>query len=114
MRKGYSAKKGRYILEYALLIGVVAGALLYMQNYFKRNLQGRYQEFSDQLAAYSAEPFQADGVMYAAGLTQQQGSTDRSSSYFQATLPGWNHPLTIGRLKGKSLGKGERKLKPLR
>ena len=42
-------RKAQSTLEYALLIGVVVGALLYMQNYLKRSIQGRLQTIGDQM-----------------------------------------------------------------
>ncbi len=43
-------RKAQSTLEYALLIGVVVGALLYMQNYLKRNIQGHLQAQGDQIS----------------------------------------------------------------
>ncbi|MDD5070472.1 MAG: hypothetical protein PHV17_07055 [Candidatus Omnitrophica bacterium] len=42
-------RKAQSTLEYTLLIGVVVGALLYMQNYLKRSIQGRLQTIGDQM-----------------------------------------------------------------
>lgn len=42
-------KKAQSTLEYALLIAVVIGSLLYMQNYLKRSMQGRLQRVGDQI-----------------------------------------------------------------
>ncbi len=41
--------KAQSTLEYALLIAVVTGSLLYMQNYLKRSMQGRLQRIGDQI-----------------------------------------------------------------
>jgi len=41
--------KAQSTLEYALLIAVVVGSLLYMQNYLKRSMQGRLQRIGDQM-----------------------------------------------------------------
>ncbi len=41
--------KAQSTLEYALLIAVVIGSLLYMQNYLKRSMQGRLQRIGDQM-----------------------------------------------------------------
>jgi hypothetical protein len=48
------ARKAQSTLEYALLIGVVVGVLLTMQNYLKRSLQGRLQSTSDELGEHYA------------------------------------------------------------
>jgi hypothetical protein len=42
--------KAQSTLEYALLIAVVIGSLLYMQNYLKRSMQGRLQRIGDQMS----------------------------------------------------------------
>ena len=42
-------KKAQSTLEYALLISVVVGSLLFMQNYMKRSFQGRLQKTGDSI-----------------------------------------------------------------
>jgi len=42
-------RKAQSTLEYAVIIGVVVGALIMMQVYVKRGLQGRMKESSDQI-----------------------------------------------------------------
>ena len=42
-------KKGQTALEYMALIIVVIGALLAIQNYFKRGLQGRWKAATDDM-----------------------------------------------------------------
>jgi hypothetical protein len=47
--------KGQSTLEYAMIIAVVVGALLLMQNYMKRGVQGKLRESTDEIGAqYSA------------------------------------------------------------
>ena len=41
--------KGQSILEYTLIITIVLGAFLGIQNYFKRGLQGRWKTAVDDL-----------------------------------------------------------------
>ncbi len=41
--------RGQSVLEYAMIIAVVVGALLAIQIYMKRGLQGRLRESSDQI-----------------------------------------------------------------
>jgi hypothetical protein len=48
-------------LEYALLLSVVVGGLLTMQNYLKRSVQGRLQASADEI-----------GDQYSPGLTFRQ------------------------------------------
>lgn len=47
-------------LEYALLISVVVGGLLTMQNYLKRSVQGKLQASGDEI-----------GAQYSPGLTKK-------------------------------------------
>lgn len=47
-------------LEYALLISVVVGGLLTMQNYLKRSVQGKLQAAADEI-----------GEQYSPGLTKK-------------------------------------------
>jgi len=51
MRNCFKAKgkKAQHTIEYALLIAVVAGALLTMQAFIKRGIQGRAKDSFDQL-----------------------------------------------------------------
>jgi hypothetical protein len=46
--------KAQSTLEYALLIGVVVGVLLTMQNYLKRSMQGRLQTTADEIGEHYA------------------------------------------------------------
>jgi len=48
MRKGLS-KRGQSTLEYAVLIVVIIAALVAMQVYLKRGVQGRMRESADQI-----------------------------------------------------------------
>ncbi|MFA5272197.1 MAG: hypothetical protein WC412_07690 [Candidatus Omnitrophota bacterium] len=47
-------------LEYALILAVIVGALLTMQNYLKRSVQGKLQATADEI-----------GEQYSPGLTQK-------------------------------------------
>jgi hypothetical protein len=61
--------KGQSTLEYALIIAVVVGALLAMQVYFKRGVQGKLRESTDDIGnQYSA------GNVQAKYITTQTGS----------------------------------------
>jgi uncharacterized protein (UPF0333 family) len=42
-------RKGQSTLEYAIIIGVVVGALIMMQVYVKRGLQGRVKQATDEI-----------------------------------------------------------------
>ncbi|MCX5697929.1 MAG: hypothetical protein NTU54_08210 [Candidatus Omnitrophica bacterium] len=47
---------GQSTAEYAVLLAVMAAALIAMQVYVKRGLQGRIRNLSDQLSVYHYEP----------------------------------------------------------
>lgn len=52
----YLNKKGQTTLEYAVIIAVIVAALLAMQVYFKRGVQGRIRQASDDIGrAYSPQ-----------------------------------------------------------
>lgn len=55
--------KAQSTLEYALLIGVVVGVLLTMQNYLKRSMQGRMQATADELGEHYS-PGETDRYEY--------------------------------------------------
>lgn len=42
-------KRGQNTLEYALLIGVIVAALIAMQTYLKKGVQGRLKESTDNI-----------------------------------------------------------------
>ena len=45
----YKGKKGQSTLEYAILIIIIVGALLTVQNYIKRGIQGRLKSATDDI-----------------------------------------------------------------
>lgn len=49
-------KTAQSTLEYALLIGVVVGGLLTMQNYLKRSIQGKMQATADEISPDQYSP----------------------------------------------------------
>jgi hypothetical protein len=52
--RAYLTRKGQSTLEYAILVLIVIVALLAMQTYMKRGLQGRVRESTDNIGeAYS-------------------------------------------------------------
>lgn len=42
-------EKGQSVLEYAVIIGTIVLALMVMQGYFKRSLQGKFKTIADDL-----------------------------------------------------------------
>ncbi len=55
-------KKGQSTLEYAILIVVVIGALLSIQVYVKRGVQGRFKEATDDIGK-QFDPGNTNGVI---------------------------------------------------
>lgn len=51
MLRLFRSKKAQTTAEYAILIGLVVAALIAMQTYVKRGLQGRMRDASDSLTA---------------------------------------------------------------
>ncbi len=68
MRRKFS-KKGQSTLEYAILILIVIVALLAMQTYLKRGIQGRMRESSENI-----------GQAYSPGYTTSEFVTEATSS----------------------------------
>jgi len=53
-------KKAQSLTEYAILIGIVTAALIAMQIYIKRGIQGRIKDLADQLSERHYEPLTTD------------------------------------------------------
>ena len=70
----YMQKKGQSTLEYALMVGVVVAALIYMQTYMKRAVQGRLKSSSDEIG----EQFSANESTYKYTTTTKTLSRETS------------------------------------
>jgi len=90
--------KAQSTLEYALLIGVVVGALLYMQNYLKRSLQGRLQTVGDEM-----------GEQYSPGNTHRIETAHIEQGSITETITGGEgiDPQTGGNTTTEVLGGSE-------
>lgn len=66
-------KKAQTTAEYAILIGLVVAALVAMQTYVKRGLQGRFKDATDQVAI--ANPSIGATSQYEPYYTQQNMTT---------------------------------------
>ncbi len=62
-------KRGQSTLEYALLIGVIVAALIAMQVYMKRGVQGKIRDATDQI-----------GDQYSPGYTTSTVVTNTQST----------------------------------
>lgn len=82
-------RKAQSTLEYALLIGVIVGAFLGMQNYLKRALQGRMQIIGDQM-----------GDQYSPGLTKRNESMLVSHDRIEETMSNGTNPSTTTVITG--------------
>lgn len=71
-------KKGQSTAEYAILIGLVIGAVVAMQIYFKRGMQGRVKDAVDYIDANSSEVFK--GGQYEPYYLSSESKTSQNAS----------------------------------
>lgn len=64
-------KKAQSVNEYAIVLAIVAAAIIGMQIYVKRGVQGRIRDLADQLSPAHYE----DGTATSNFTTQQHGTT---------------------------------------
>jgi Flp pilus assembly pilin Flp len=74
MRRNSFSKIAQSTTEFAILLAVVATALIAMQVYIKRGLQGRLKELADQISPthYEAESTVSDTNTTASGNKVEQ------------------------------------------
>jgi len=70
----FSKKKAQSTLEYALVIAAVIAALLTINNYMNKGVQGRLKESTDQIG----KQFNASGSFTSAWKTEGSGDTTTS------------------------------------
>lgn len=85
---------GQSTLEYALLIAVIAAALITMQVYIKRGIQGRVRDMADQIS-----PNQ-----YERGTTKSEYTTTQSGTSVQTYKDGLSRNEIIGEEETKRSG----------
>jgi uncharacterized protein (UPF0333 family) len=88
MLQYFNQKRGQSTLEYAVLIVVIIGALLTLQVYIKRGVQGRLKSAADDI-----------GDQYSDGNTNEIRTTNRSSNTeetFGVSAPGVSASNIIG------------------
>lgn len=71
----FKQRKAQSTLEYAVIVAVVIGALLAMQTYIKRGVQGRLRSSTDNI-----------GDQYSAGSTTAKYTTTEETSINQETV----------------------------
>jgi hypothetical protein len=74
---------GQSTLEYTIMISVVIGALLLMQIYMKRGVQGKMRDSADQI-----------GEQFEAGKTSVYSKTDRTAQTVQKMSAGETNTYT--------------------
>jgi cytoskeletal protein RodZ len=78
-------KKGQSTLEYAVLIIIVIGALLSIQIYIKRGIQGRLKSASDDIGdQYSPGNTNLKKVTHTASNTRDTFKSGVTNSYLRA------------------------------
>jgi len=68
----FKNSKAQSTLEYAVIIAVIVGALIAMQIYIKRGVQGRFREASDQIG----EQFSPETTTYTYTTTTNTAQTE--------------------------------------
>jgi len=80
--------KGQSILEYAMIIAVVVGALLAMQIYMKRGLQGKLRESADQIGEqFDAENTTINRTTTRTGTTTETVKAGETTSTIDTGTP---------------------------
>jgi Flp pilus assembly pilin Flp len=77
MLQHLNQKRGQSTLEYAILVVVIIGALLAVQTYIKRGVQGRLKSSADDI-----------GDQFSPGNTNELRHTNRSSSSYETFAAG--------------------------
>jgi len=97
-------RQAQSTLEYALLISVVVGGLLTMQNYLKRSVQGRLQASADEI-----------GEQYSPGLTFRQDEmvSNLTAPMTEATTKGYSTQTVVNIGGMKQTQNATRKIKSL-
>lgn len=75
MRKKFT-RKGQSTLEYAILVLIVIVALLAMQTYLKRGVQGKMRESSDSIAEAYSPAYTTSDMTYTSKATTQSTFLD--------------------------------------
>ncbi len=84
MKRRASFNRAQSTLEYAIIVTVAIAALLAMQVYFKRGLQGKLKESADNI-----------GSQYAAELTTDSSTVTTATTSSEATTPGAGTTSTV-------------------
>lgn len=77
-------KKAQTTAEYAILIGLVVGAIVVMQTYVKRSLQGKIKQETDRLAP-QYEPYYLSSSFAPTGDTTETEATTKGGGVTRTT-----------------------------
>ena len=69
-------KRGQTFQEYVILLALVAAALIAMQTYMKRGVQGRLRDLADQISPKQYEPID---TVSTTNITRNSNSLDKAS-----------------------------------
>lgn len=94
------AKKGQSTLEYVIMIAVIAAALVAMQAYIKRGVQGKLRSSTDEI-----------GEQYSPGYTTGSYTTTTGSTSTEVVAPGG--ATTTGITRGSQNRTGSENVTPL-
>lgn len=84
MKRYASFNRAQSTLEYAIIVTVAVAALLAMQIYFKRGIQGKLKDSSDNI-----------GSQYAAELTTDNSTVTTATTSTESTVPGAGSTSTV-------------------
>lgn len=103
--------KAQSTLEYALLIGVVVGGLLTMQNYLKRSIQGKLQASADEISPDQYSPYntQKDDKLHSTIAQITETTTIGKATLVSGSVGRTQTDVTGGRQDSSS----DRKIKSL-
>ncbi|MDD5194837.1 MAG: hypothetical protein PHQ96_04065 [Candidatus Omnitrophica bacterium] len=89
-------------LEFALFVAIAVAAMLIVQNYFKRSMQGQLQLTVDQMA-----------TPYAPALMNSNEHFASNSRVIELETAGWGHPTTVTRTRVNYNADSNKVFKPL-
>ena len=77
-----NTKRGQSVLEYAILMVIIIAALLTLQTYIKRGIQGRLKSATDDIGSQYTT---ADGANYYKHVTTNSSTKEASIAGVQTT-----------------------------
>ena len=90
-------RRAQFVIEYALVIGVVAIGFLGIQTYLTRGVQGKLQTATDQMSD-----------QYGHGVSDVREHSQALADVWEITFPGWGSPTTRTLTNGSSFSTSDR------